>query len=686
MFTFRERGFYMKEKIQKRAKRIRIRWKKRKVKITVALLLLVWLAVIIVLLKHWRLFGRSANGGSVKGIVQWAFLWIIGIAGAILWQFYALFLRKQRTIRRIGIGGMIPLAIAMGTGMFWVMEWIYNPQMFTIPYQYVALSICVSAIVFLILLLLCNSLWLAVLLCSCLYFAWTVASYFTYMFRGLPLQIVDLLDLRTAATVAGDYEYTITLHMLIVGAVITSIVTSLFVANRYQVAKSKKTKILIRIIGLVVLVGGIRYLGWSEQPERWSIELNGNRPGDSFYSYGMQMCVIRGARDAIVKEPAGYEVEELQQMADDTKIQNTRKQERPNIIAIMDETFSDLTWIRDFPVSDEIIPFYNSLKENTIKGKVLVPALGGGTGKTEFEFLTGTSMRMLSSTPYVALGKKLDVSLVKPLEEQGYTTVAMHPYVPTNYNREVVYETMGFDRFLSLEDFEGDQTIRGFISDEACFDKIVGMIEEEENPLFTFCVTMQNHSPYTKSYDASVKLTEYKDERVDQYLSLVHESDRALQNLIEHLKESDEPTVVVFFGDHLPSLSEEFYQYLFGIPRAEVPFEEYQNYYLTPFLIWANYDIEEQENVITSSNYLGAMTVEAAGVELTKYQQYLLNLREEVPAFGASSYLGQDGKFHEYGAGGQEENSLNLDDSVNYNKIFDRKNRINDLFFLDSKE
>ena len=105
----------------------------------------------------------------------------------------------------------------------------------------------------------------------------------------------------------------------------------------------------------------------------------------------------------------------------------------------------------------------------------------------------------------------------------------------------------GLTVFLSLEDFEGDQTIRGFISDEACFDKIVGMIEEEENPLFTFCVTMQNHSPYTKSYDASVKLTEYKDERVDQYLSLVHESDRALQNLIEHLKESDEPTVVVFF-------------------------------------------------------------------------------------------------------------------------------------------
>ena len=112
----------------------------------------------------------------------------------------------------------------------------------------------------------------------------------------------------------------------------------------------------------------------------------------------------------------------------------------------MDETFSDLTWIRDFPVSDEIIPFYNSLKEIPSRAKYWFQPLEEYR-KTEFEFLTGTSMRMLSSTPYVALGKKLDVSLVKPLEEQGYTTVAMHPYVPTNYNREVVYETMGFDRF-----------------------------------------------------------------------------------------------------------------------------------------------------------------------------------------------------------------------------------------------
>lgn len=88
--------------------------------------------------------------------------------------------------------------------------------------------------------------------------------------------------------------------------------------------------------------------------------------------------------------------------------------------------------------------------------------------------------------------------------------------------------------------------VRDFISDEACFDRIEEMIKDEEDPLFTFCVTMQNHSPYTKEYENSIELLEYTDSQVEQYMSLIHESDRALQKLIEDLEKSDEPTVVVF--------------------------------------------------------------------------------------------------------------------------------------------
>ena len=102
-------------------------------------------------------------------------------------------------------------------------------------------------------------------------------------------------------------------------------------------------------------------------------------------------------------------------------------------------------------------------------------------------------------------------------------------------------------------------------------------------------------------------------------------------------------------------------------------FEEYQKYYMTPFLIWANYDIPEEEGILTSMNYLGAMTLETAGAALTEYEQYLLDLKEMVPGFSGVSYLGQDGRFHEYESGGQEEMYLTLDDCVNYNKIFDKR-------------
>lgn len=685
----------MRENVKKLMRTAGTRWRLKKVKVGSIFLGLIWILMAGTLILNWRLFGRSANGGSIKGIIQWIFLWGIALFGAAGWQFYCLFLRKKKKDGRLGIVFIALMALVAGTGMFWIMEWIYNPKMFEIPYRYVAISICISAVVFIIMLLFCNSLRLAIGICGVMYYVWAIASYFTYLFRGLPLQSMDLLDIGTATTVAGEYEYEITLHMLIVGVILISILMCMFTGRHYKVARKRVTKIMIRILGIAMLVGGIHYLKTSEQPEAWGVSVDGNRPSDSYYKYGVQLCFIQSARDSIVKKPDGYSVEKIKEIQDSVA-DNTektegmqRKEEQPNIIVIMDETFADLNSFGDFEVSQEVMPFYNSLSENTIKGKTMVSTIGGGTGKTEFEFLTGTSMRMFGTTysPYVMIGKRLDVSLAATLKGQGYATCAIHPYIPTNYNREIAYKTMGFDSYLSLKDFEGMSTKRDFVTDEACYEKIRELIKEEEDPLFTFCVTIQNHSPYNNtSYEGDIKLQDYEDEEAEQYLSLVHESDQALEKMISYLEEMEEPTVVVFFGDHLPGLSQEFYQYIFGKTNEELSFEEYQNYYLTPFMIWANYDIQEQKDVLTSMNYLGAMTLEIAGAELSEYDQYLLQLQEKVPGFSAFSYYGLDGKFHEYGSGGEEEKYLALDDCVNYNKIFDISNRLNDFFFLDGEE
>lgn len=684
----------MKKRIEEPLVCIRTRWKEKKIKGAVVGLGVIWLTVMAFLFCHWKLFGREANDGSAKGIVQWFCLWGFGVFGAVGWQFYCLFLRKKWKIRRLSLTKALLFAILMGTGMFWIMEWIYNPNMFAIPYQYVAISICVSAVFFLILLLICNSLRLAALICSVFYFVWAVGSYFTYLFRGLPLQIADLLDIGTAATVAGDYDYEITLHMVIVGVIVISILTCMYTGRNYKLARTRMAKVIIRVLGIVLLAGGIYYLRSSDQPDNWGVSVDGNRPGDSFYRYGVQLCFIQGARDSIVTEPEGYSAETVEETVKGNKNGESKAaikdgmDVQPNIIAIMDETFADLNAAGEFAVSEEVLPFYHSLKENTMKGNVMVSTLGGGTGKPEFEFLTGTSMRMFGSTysPYVMIGNRLDVSLASTLKAQGYQTCAIHPFIATNYNRQITYETMGFDMYLSLDDFRGEDTKRNFVTDEVCFDKIETLIEEEEDPLFTFCVTIQNHAPYNdQGYEGEITLPEYSDEEAEQYLSLVHESDQALEGLIRDLEQSEEPTMVVFFGDHMPGLSEEFYQYIFGKTNEEMSFEEYQKYYMTPFLIWANYDIPEEEGILTSMNYLGAMTLETAGAALTEYEQYLLDLKEMVPGFSGVSYLGQDGRFHEYESGGQEEMYLTLDDCVNYNKIFDKKNRLDTFFFWDDK-
>ena len=102
----------MRQDVQKIILQIRRRWKKRKTKVISILLAIIWLAVMVVLLTNWRMFGRTANGDSIKRIVQWVLLWLFGVAGAILWQFYCLFLRKKRKIKRLGVGSIVVLAIA----------------------------------------------------------------------------------------------------------------------------------------------------------------------------------------------------------------------------------------------------------------------------------------------------------------------------------------------------------------------------------------------------------------------------------------------------------------------------------------------------------------------------------------------------------------------------------------------
>ena len=244
---------------------------------------------------------------------------------------------------------------------------------------------------------------------------------------------------------------------------------------------------------------------------------------------------------------------------------------------------------------------------------------------------------------------------------------------------------MGFDRQLYETDFSDDAArLRGYISDSADYRKIIELYEAKPagEPLFVFNVTMQNHGGYGPSDDPAfeerIRLTgayEGKYPQVDQYLSLVRYSDEAVEQLVAYFSQVDEPTAIVFFGDHQPNVTSAFYDDLFGNTEAARTREEKQAKLTTPFFIWANYDIEERAGVQISANYLSAYALDALGCAVSGYDQLRLAAREQVPCINNYGYYLSGGAWRD-SSGAAAEPALSLYQHVQYAQLFDPKRRI----------
>ena len=190
-------------------------------------------------------------------------------------------------------------------------------------------------------------------------------------------------------------------------------------------------------------------------------------------------------------------------------------------------------------------------------------------------------------------------SICKTLKELGYTNIAIHPYYSTGWSRDKVYPLLGFDDFIADErNFPNAKYYRSYISDESSYDKVIEQFENkgEDEKLFVFNVTMQNHGGYASMYSNFPQMVWLEESsqyyaKTNQYLSLIEKSDEAFEGLLEYFSNVDEPTVIVMFGDHQPKIETEFYEELFGKSLDDLTVEEDQKRYITPFVIWANYDI-----------------------------------------------------------------------------------------------
>lgn len=255
-----------------------------------------------------------------------------------------------------------------------------------------------------------------------------------------------------------------------------------------------------------------------------------------------------------------------------------------------------------------------------------------------------------------------------------------------------MYPLLGFDTSLFLEDFPQKNLVREYVSDQEMYEKLVEIYESRaaQEKLFLFGITMQNHGAYDyigDNYTKTVSLEGYTGEYpdVEQYLSLLHESDQALEYLVNYFSSVDEDVVIVFYGDHQPALNSAFYEELIGKSVNDFTLDDRQLQYTVPFIIWANYDIEERDISCTSLNNLANYLYEAIGMELPPYRQFLSSASETIPAMNSMGYFSQKaGHYMPYDAAGGEEAKI-LEDywALEYNSLFDHKSLNHTFFPLD---
>lgn len=510
-----------------------------------------------------------------------------------------------------------------------------------------------------------------------------VGNYFVVMFRSNPIVPWDIYSFETAMGVADNYVFSVDWAL---AEHIAMFILMLIVGVRTNIRLNKK--ILRPILTVAMCIPAYFYISylWQDNLER-NTGLNDTLFNAKYMHSkdGFFVSFILDIHFLQIEEPKNYSDEYALSLLNEQEVEKVETpEELPDIIAIMDETFSDPAVLGEFETNKDYMPFIHSILRgevaNTISGYTDVSVLGGNTANSEFEFLTGNSMAFFpnGSVPYLQYIRDGISTIVPQLEEYGYTTYGTHPYRAKGWNREFIYDLMGFDYRYFQGSFPFEDKLRNYVSDEADFKSILEWRNNTEGPFFMFNVTMQNHSNYGGDFDnfdpqivAKFKNTS-SNKYLNKYLSLMYETDQDVASLLSELSQSDRKTIVVFWGDHQPNdyVVRPIYKE-YGLDFDNQTYEQQQQRQKTPFFIWANYDIQEQTNVEISLNYLNILLFETAGLQLDEYQTFRKNLWQgQIPMMNAVGYRNDDGDLVEYDDAPEEiQNLLNEYQNIQYYRM-----------------
>ena len=646
---------------------------------------ILWIIMCIIYIAFWKQNLMYLRHRFIPSrIVIITFLFIVGSIGILI---------KDKIPQKYNTIVSFLFVILSVPYNFVMLEYTSHHRILDFSINKIMANLIIISIIVLIIFAITNSFKASIIGINIISVVFGLVYYYVIKFRGTAVLAVDIFSATTAANVAGNYNYRMSYRCYLF--VILTYVLSIYVLklDRHNLFKGKKRLISVGIVILAVVCGFSLFIQSSRFDD--SLKIKMFKPQESYRKYGDYLTFTHSIRYIKGHKPEGYSEDKVEQIsAQYPGIKGNGK--KPNIIMIMNEALADFSSISDIETNEDYMPFIHGLTENTVKGDLFVSIFGGGTSKTEYEALTSNSMAFMPKglTPYVTYINRKTSSLATTLRAQGYGgMVAMHPYKGSGYKRNKVYPLLGFDKFYDLPEFNNAKVIRNHVSDEGNFDKIIEVYEQnrkkDKKPFFLFDVTMQNHSSYDRKWDnLSDDISTIKDygDDVNIYLNLVKESDEAFKKLVEYFSNIDEPTMIIMFGDHQPKLNNHFYENVekgFSLGDEYKMFEKYN----TPFVIWANYDIEEQTDVKISANYMGTMVDELAGNSMSGYQQMVNEIRKDIPIITAGGYIGADGKYyHTYDKSSPYYDKIMDYCYSEYNNVFDKKHLVDEFFKINDNK
>lgn len=515
-------------------------------------------------------------------------------------------------------------------------------------------------------------------------------NHFVTAFRGTPLVPWDIFSANVAFTVLPTFKFSLSKNL--VYAILLFII-GIFILRKVKIKsyRNNKFKILYRFVVACLTVTFFFNFYTTNLINKFELDENWD-PKEEYHNNGLIASLFKQSRNLIITQPDGYDVSSLSQVASSIEVPIVEHEdnfEYPNIIAIMNESFADLSTIGNFSTTEDYLPFFRSLSKNTIKGNLHVSIFGAQTPNSEWEFLTSNSMAFVPkrTIPYQQYVLRNSYSLASILKEQGYSTTAMHCYYPQGYNRNIAYPRLGFNSFYHLYTMHDLEYIREYPSDLSTYKNIIELYEKksDDEKIFNFTLTMQNHGSYTdETFESTIIAEDGQYPKLNQYLSLIKLADNALEYLLNYFSHQDEHTIIILFGDHQPYVEDEFYDSLLSQKYEDINSKEAsEQKYITPFIIWANYDIDTKKYSDVkdlSANYLASLLLDVANIQKTPYLEFLDNLREEIPIITGNGYVDKDNIYHDFSEETEYTELINNYHYLQFNNMFDTSSKLTSLF------